>query len=184
MPSCPRCSRYVDDHPAGNCLDRWVHKAFLGKSWPATETPPRYSGNIGPAIDQLLDTEKWPDGAKLSKSGGSRWLVRTDQEVLAEGNGVGLAVCRAALKCPPGGKAKLTATYMPLPSLAKGCYKTADDRPTKTGRPRPGGWPNDQSRLRTPRRLRAATAHRPRRQWASLPGRATLIRVTRDRPPV
>ena len=59
--------------------------------------------------------------------------------------------------------------------LAKGCYKTADDRPTKTGRPRPGGWPNDQSRLRTPRRLRAATAHRPRRQWASLPGRATLL---------
>ena len=60
-------------------------------------------------------------------------------------------------------------------NLAKGCYKTADDRPTKTGRPRPGGWPNDQSRLRTPRRLRAATAHRPRRQWASLPGRATLL---------
>ena len=60
-------------------------------------------------------------------------------------------------------------------ALAKGCYKTADDRPTKTGRPRPGGWPNDQSRLRTPRRLRAATAHRPRRQWASLPGRATLL---------
>ena len=57
----------------------------------------------------------------------------------------------------------------------QGCYKTADDRPTKTGRPRPGGWPNDQSRLRTPRRLRAATAHRPRRQWASLPGRATLL---------
>ena len=116
MSSCPRCTRDVDDHPAGECLDRWVHRAFLGKSLPATETPPRYSGNIGPAIDELLDAEKWPDGAQLSKrSDSTSWCVSTGDGVLAEGDGIGLAVCRAAVKCPPGGRTKLIVSFMSLP---------------------------------------------------------------------
>ena len=119
MSRCPRCTRDVDAHPAGECLDRWVHKAFLGKSLPASETPPHYSGNIGPdddTIEELLAADKWPDGATLSKrSGSTSWCVSTGDVVLAEGDVNGLAVCRAAVKCPPGGKVKLIVTYMRSP---------------------------------------------------------------------
>ena len=44
----------------------------------------------------------------------------------------------------PTGASKSVAHRCWCARLAKGCYKTADDRPTKTGRPRPGGWPNDR----------------------------------------
>jgi hypothetical protein len=116
---CPRCRARADEHREGECLDRWVHEAFLGKRLAEAETPPPYSQNlVTPLFDDVVDHEGWPRNWALTKTGDG-WAVgeKTTQYTLtpaAEGEWVMLAVCRAAMCAPDWGDVKLEV-LVPVP---------------------------------------------------------------------
>lgn len=105
---CSRCRRSIDTHPADGCLDRWIHEAFFGHAVTAdTDNVPPYS--TIDAVDALLDAQRWPTKAVLlCRPAG--WFVLVDNAALAAADSPALAVCRAALKIPPGGQDRLTVT--------------------------------------------------------------------------
>ena len=49
---CPRCHEPPDTHPSGDCLNRWVHEAFFGKTLGPDERPPYYENE---GLDDLGD---------------------------------------------------------------------------------------------------------------------------------
>ena len=105
VPRCPECGECATEHPAGRCLDRWVHTAFLGRTLTLLEQPPPYSTvPQHPALEDVIKAPQWPEefavmqtslgctvGRRLSTSIGYE-----DYEVVAAADNLPLAVCRAA----------------------------------------------------------------------------------------
>ena len=115
MSECPECGVPATEHPAGGCLDRWVHTAFLGRTLTAHEQAPPYSADPRhPALDDLINAPRWPEafavmqttlgctvGVKVSESPGYE-----NYDVIAAAGNFPLAVCRAAV-CAPLGESAL-----------------------------------------------------------------------------
>ena len=104
--TCPYCGTASVEHPAGECLDRWVHQEFLEKSVAGDEAVPPYSRSPRhPCLDDLVRAPRWAEGMAVMQTieGCSVGiLVRKDSayehyEVVATGQSLPLAICRAAI---------------------------------------------------------------------------------------
>jgi hypothetical protein len=105
-PLCPVCRLQATVHPAGHCLDRWVHVAFLQQAVENDLQVPPYSAMPQQrCLDAVTNAPRWPDSfAVIHTSQGSTVgrRVRADAEhlyfhIVAAADNLPLAICRAAV---------------------------------------------------------------------------------------
>jgi hypothetical protein len=103
---CPSCGTKATNHVAGECLDRWVHESFLGRSLAKHETPPPYSSlPQHPCLQDVINALKWSESvAVMQTSDGCTVGLHVGRsgdylhfEVLVSADRLPLAVCRAAV---------------------------------------------------------------------------------------
>ena len=103
---CPFCGTPSTEHPAGECLDRWVHQQFLGRVVAGAETVPPYSRvPQHPCLADVIRAAKWAESAAVMQTAAGcsvGILVREDgayehYHIVASGESLPLAICRAAV---------------------------------------------------------------------------------------
>ena len=102
---CPYCATAAAEHPAGECLDRWVHQEFLGKAVAVNEAVPPYSRSPRQrCLDDLISAPRWAEGMVVMQTiaGCSVGILKRKDsayeyyKILATGQSLPLAICRAA----------------------------------------------------------------------------------------
>jgi hypothetical protein len=110
---CPYCGAAGESHPTGPCLDRWVHTSFLQRALRVDEEAPPYSRFPAQrCFDDVLHAERWPDVVAVMQTAlgctvGRRVGRSADYhhyDVIAAGETLPLAVCRAAACVGPDGR--------------------------------------------------------------------------------
>jgi hypothetical protein len=103
---CPSCGCEATVHVAGECLDRWVHQTFLGRTLSENETPPPYSSwPQQPCLHDVIHAPRWAESAAVMQtSEGCTVGVSVGRSadyihfgVITTANNLPLAVCRAAV---------------------------------------------------------------------------------------
>ena len=110
IPVCPTCATPAATHPAGWCLDAWVHKYIMGGKGEA----PEYSTDIASGMQvwrKMVEEGYWwaleadGEGCFVRILTGQHYVFRAEANVNEEQ----LAICRAALMAKAGesdGKSK------------------------------------------------------------------------------
>ena len=95
IPVCPTCGIPADTHPAGWCLDAWVHKYIMGGKGEA----PEYSTDIAAAFEVWRKAVRRGWCSIVSDSGGVQVKMKGLRVEIAEADVAEepLAICRAAL---------------------------------------------------------------------------------------
>ena len=103
---CPFCGTLSTQHPASECLDRWVHHEFLGRVVAAAETVPPYSCvPQHPCLSDVIRAAQWAESAAVMQTAAGcsvGILVREDgayehYHIVASAESLPLAICRAAV---------------------------------------------------------------------------------------
>ena len=103
---CPYCGTAAAEHPAGECLDRWVHQEFLGKSVAVDKGVPPYSRSPRHScLDDLIRAPRWAEGTAVMQTieGCSVGILMRKEggyehyEIVATAQSLPLAICRAAV---------------------------------------------------------------------------------------
>ena len=95
IPICPTCATPAATHPAGWCLDAWVHKYIMGGKGEA----PEYSTDIAAAFEVWRKAVRRGWCSIVSDSGGVQVKMKGLRVEIAEADVAEepLAICRAAL---------------------------------------------------------------------------------------
>ena len=116
VPKCPECGVLATSHPAGRCLDRWVHTAFLGRTLTLHEQPPPYSTTPRhPALENVINAPLWPEAFAVMQTSlgctvGRKVAGSIDYQhyrIVAAADSLPLCVCRASLCASPPGDTAL-----------------------------------------------------------------------------
>ena len=111
---CPFCGTSSVEHQAGECLDRWVHQEFLGNVVAADEAVPPYSRSPPHAcLHDLIRAPRWAEGTAIVQTiaGCSIGILMREDgayehyQIVATGQSMPLAICRAAICGVAGGGA-------------------------------------------------------------------------------
>jgi hypothetical protein len=104
--TCPHCGTASTEHPAGECLDRWVHAEFLRKSVASDEAVPPYSRSPRHScLNDLIRARRWAEGTAVMQTiAGCSVGILTRKEsgyehyqIVATAQSLPLAICRAAI---------------------------------------------------------------------------------------
>ena len=113
--SCPFCGSLAHVHAASPCLDRWVHRTFLGRALGEHQQAPPYSATPRQqCLEEVIQAPRWPEtfavmqtslGCTVGRLAGCLMQVSEpyiDYDIVAAADNLPLAVCRAAVCAPPG----------------------------------------------------------------------------------